>query len=197
MRRFVPVRWLILVQAAAAGLFAGHSFDYWILFPDDGHRRALLDLTGHGYLSTGATIGVVAALSAIVATFALGLSRRADKQGIGSRALALRLGAVQSASFLTIEIAERISAGAPLGGIAWRVIALGLVIQAVVAGFIAFLLTLFERAGAIVAAILARPPAAHRPGFTVKRRPGRAAIHWRLFDRPLQSRAPPIAVASR
>jgi hypothetical protein len=198
MLGFGRVRWIILVQAAAAGLIAGHFLDYWIVAPDGRHRSALLDVTGHGYLNTAATLAVFFAISAVVASIGAGATRRDPdpEQRSGWRATAARLAALQGASFLMVESVERVAAGAAPSGFGVRLLVVGLLVQAGVAALTALALTLLERTGAAVSALLAGRFAARRVPLVLGSEPERVTLRDRIAEGSLQSRAPPVLLDS-
>src|SRR5687767_10720489 len=149
MRGFGRLRWVILIQAAAAGLVAGHFLDYWIVAPDGQHRSALLDVTGHGYINTAATLAVFVAISAVMASLGAGATRRRTRRDRRPswHATAARLAVLQGVGFVMVESVERVAAGAAPSGFGARVLGVGLLVQAAIAVITALLLTLLERTG--------------------------------------------------
>jgi hypothetical protein len=198
MRGFGRLRWVILIQAAAAGLVAGHFLDYWIVAPDGQHRSALLDVTGHGYLNTAATLAVFVAISAVMASIGAGATRRRTGRvrRPSWRAAAARLAVLQGVGFVVVESVERVAAGAAPSGFGVRVLAVGLLVQAAIAVITALLLSLLERTGAAIATLLAARFAARRAPLVLGREPERVTLRDRIAEGSLQSRAPPVLLHS-
>jgi hypothetical protein len=146
-----------MLPAAAGGLVAGHFLTYVFVAPAGPHRAAFLRQTGHGYLARA--VAVAAALSAIAigTVAARGVARRRSS-GTGTlamRTLALRFAILQSVGFVLLEIGERLVVHAPLGGLL-SVLPLGLAIETLVGGAVAWLLCLTERASQAIAETLVR-----------------------------------------
>lgn len=197
MHRFGRVRWVILVQAAATALIAGHALDYWIVVPDSGHRRAMLDLTGHGYLSTWSSVAAILGVAAVMASIGSGILRRACGSNAPTwRAIALRLAAIQCSGFLVMETAERLASGAPLATLTGQLIVAGLVTQVAVALATAAALLILESAGAAISAILADRFARSRPPIVLGREPDHVVLRDRFSASSLRSRAPPLLPSS-
>jgi hypothetical protein len=155
----------MLMAAALAGLVLGHLLDYLIVVRDPHVRRAILHLTGHGYLASGSALAVVAAGAALVAAVGRGLRSGAHgrDQGLRWRGLAAGLALTQTAGFVTLEVGERLVAGAPLGDLAHSLtLPLGIALQALLAAVAAFVLLLAERGGRAIATRLGRRQMAPR-----------------------------------
>jgi hypothetical protein len=132
-------------------------------------RNSLLTQTGHSYLNVALP---VAALLELVAVLALAVRHfRAAREGgptlrLSFPQLAARLATVQAAAFTTLEIAERIRSGTPVGEMFQNhLFPIGVVIQLLVALTGALLLCWVARTAQAMGARL-------RPGRSFKRTPG-------------------------
>lgn len=149
-----PARILIALGASAAGLFAGHLADYRLVVAPE-HRHALLLQTGHGYLPYAIVASACMAVVAVLAALRLGFLRPRGGSLRMAR-LAPRLAAVQMASFVLLELVERLAAGSGLEHLGGPLLWLGLPLQALAAVVAAGLLILFQLLGREAARILAR-----------------------------------------
>jgi hypothetical protein len=146
---------IALIPAAAGGLVAGHFLTYVLVAPVTAQRAALLRATGHAYFSKAIAAG--AALGAI----AMGLSaargwaqRHAGTNELGWRGLALRMGALQLAGFVILEVAERAVVQTSVGGIG-AVLPAGFAVETAIACVVAALLCLTVRAAETIARAIA------------------------------------------
>jgi hypothetical protein len=146
---------LRLAGFGVAGLLAGHALGYVVALPDDVHRHALLVQTGHGYLGFAGFLAGVAGVAAGVASLWFGMAR-----GRPSSALRcwVQLGILQAAGFVALEVLERVQAGAPLRE-AGPLLAVGVVVQILVAAAAAVVLVGIEGAGGAIAAARREPAA--------------------------------------
>ena len=145
------------------GVLAGHALTYGVLDPSEPSRRSALRSTGHGYLATANRLTLSLSVALIAATVLARLLRGAGaERGVGW--LAARLIPVQIVAFTSLEIGERLLAGAPLHDLG-RVLPLGLAIQVCLAILAATGLRLLWRAVGRAAEVLgeAAAPAARRP----------------------------------
>ena len=177
---------------AFVGLIVGHLLSYLIAIPDAARRDAVLAETGHAYLHLAGDIAVVLGFAAVVT---IGLravaERRATELPSGLR-LAWRLGALQAAAFVAMEMGERLVSGAGLGELfADHLFAIGIVVQLVIAALGTLLLRWLGRVAVRIAAVLARP-LRRRPAGTVWVRPGSGRPPRPAFAGIVSARAPPL-----
>ncbi len=171
-------RRLLTLSIAGCGVLVGHWLTYLVDVPGASARTALLDATGHGYLSVAGELATAFLAFSIVAAF-LGALLPA---GGGSRAggsLAVRMVLLQVGAFAAMEIGERVVSGSPLGDlVGGGVLAVGTVANVAVAllgaALLRRVLALADRVAAIAAAPASpavRPPAAVAvlPPFTSPR----------------------------
>jgi hypothetical protein len=114
---------------AMGGVLAGHALTYALVHPTP-QRDHVVASTGHGYLAAANHLAVAVVVVALVAVFARRFVGRH-----GQSPLALRfatLAAMQTAAFVSIEVAERLVAGAPLASVV-PVLVVGLPVQLVTA----------------------------------------------------------------
>ncbi len=170
------------LAVAMAGLFAGHVIAYRILAPGPLQRSVVAGGASHAYLPFALAIGLMLALAAGAGTFRLGFGRatvQATAQRRPGLAGTLILPAVaQAASFIAIEVLERMLAGAPMGTLLGPLLPVGVALQLLVGAAGGLLLAGLDRAGEIAGrAVAARrrlpardteaqrwPPAIPAPG---------------------------------
>ncbi len=173
------------------GVLAGHALTYGVLDPSEPIRRSALRSTGHGYLATANRLTLSLTVAIVAATVLARLLRGAGaERGIGW--LAARLIPVQIMAFASLEIGERLLAGAPLHDLG-RVLPLGLAIQVSLAILAAAGLRILWRAAGRAAAVLggAAASTARRSSLMPAAAP---TVHVRtliLGARP-PARAPPL-----
>lgn len=168
---------------AAGGVLLGHAITYALADPNAHERTADLARTGHAYLGIANDLGLVVALVALSAVFLGGLTRgHGDLPSL--RGVTGRLAVFQMMAFASMELLERISAGAPMTGVLHHgILPLGLVIQVVVAALGALIIRWLLRAADRIAWALGRAPAPFDrataaftiPTFHVPARPALAA----------------------
>jgi hypothetical protein len=178
------------VVVVVAGVVVAHAIDYGLVFPDATVRRARLEATGHGYWSVAVAMAVVAGALAVAAAVARGAERhRRDQPTAGLDPLILA--AWMGATFLALEVVERLVAGAPAASLVRPEIGVGLLLQAVVAFAAARLLGAVERATErAVAAGRPTPSRRHRTAV-VRLAMARTATPTSLALATLGPRAPP------
>jgi hypothetical protein len=174
---------------AAAGLTVGHWFAYALAEPGAHAREQLLHATGHGYLPFATQAGLLAGGLGLVALFLGRCSHREGRGSFGSDAVVLA--AVQSITFVAMEVGERLASGASLhdlthGGL----LTIGLAVQISVAIAGAGALRLTDRAAEVAGALHEVTPVRDlRPVATV------ATVSFVAPRRPamrtVASRAPP------
>lgn len=114
-------------------MLLGHWLTYLLVDPNAHQRAAELAGTGHAYLGLANDLGLVAALIALSAVFLGGLTRR-ESDRPAMRTLAARLVAFQVVAFTSMELLERVSAGAPVAGVLHHgILPVGIAIQVGVA----------------------------------------------------------------
>ena len=190
----------MLGASAGAGAVGAHVLAYALAIPDAGHRHVTLDTTGHGYLSWAAVAAVALGVAAAVGTFARGarIGLPAAK-GSGARRVlrdAAVLGLCQSAAFVVMESAERLSAGLSPTSLPVALVAIGVAAQVVVALLAAVALALADGGGRRVARIISaglRGVRAPSPAPAILA-DARAARHRSPAREPAAGRAPPRPV---
>ena len=140
---------------AVGGVLLGHRVTYLVLAPSAHARAALLDRTGHAYLGLANDLALIAALTGLAALFVGQLLAKARGYR-GADHLTRRIVAFQISAFVLMEVLERVTAGAPLGGLA-PVLPLGIATQALVALLAAALIRLLLHTAERVAEALGRP----------------------------------------
>jgi len=162
MRERRVLRGLPLVAVAVAGVLIGHWVAYRLAVPHTQARDAILAETGHSYWLWAVKVAVATGLAGLGALFVRHARApvRAEGRSIDIYTWLLsRLAIIQAASFLAMEMAERIATGAPLSGVlSHDVLVLGLATQFLVACLGALGLLWLSRAVAeVVVALLSHP----------------------------------------
>lgn len=145
-------RTVALFGFAMGGLVAGHAVDYVVQFPSATHRHSFLELSGHAHMHTLRPISIALAISA--AAFAVWQGARRSDEGFGTRSYrqyALHLIAFQTVGFVGMEVVERLASGHGLQSLPLGLLALGIVIQAVIALVAALVMVGLEAIGAKLA----------------------------------------------
>ena len=174
---------------AVGGVLAGHWLAYVLVDPNAHQRTTDLARTGHAYLGLANDLGLIVGLVALSSVF---LGRLTDREGatpsLGT--LTARLSTFQIVAFTSMELLERLSAGAPVAGVLHHgLLPVGVVIQAVIAGLGALVIRWLLRAADRIEATLGAAPA----------RPDRATAFVVLptFHAPARSLPPPGSAALR
>ena len=137
-----------------AGLAIGHGLSYWIAIPDPIQRAVVLRETGHAYLHVLADLALILATAAVVTSALRALREDPDGRSPTSR-LAWRVGAVQVAGFLAMEIAERVASHVSFTDLLTdRILAIGVVVQLVIAALSVVVLRWIAAATARLASLL-------------------------------------------
>ena len=189
MRGTHPRRTVATVGVAAAGLVLGHWLAYEFGAAHTQEREQLLRAGAHAYLPYAVQVAVLTATLGLAAVFLARLTRR-EANGSLARDTA-RLASLQTGAFATLEIGERLLAGASLHDLAHgRLLVIGLCVQVAVALCGATLLRLTERAAELAESFgrspgLVRPRSVATPAIlTIQPSP-------RPTMGPVESRAPP------
>jgi hypothetical protein len=152
-----------VIGVAAGGVLAGHRLTYLLVSPDPVVRTALLDRTGHAYLSFA---GELASVAAIAGLAMLVLGRLARRDGPPPRVAELftRLAVFQLLAFVSMEVIERVASAAGLGDLVY-VLPIGVVVQLAWSLAAALVLGLMMRGADRATAVLGRAalPAPLRP----------------------------------
>ena len=159
MRR--PVSRAAILGVALGGVLIGHELTYAILLPNATARDAVLASTGHGYMGFANNLALAVGVVSLAAIFLGRLGRRREDPSFGE--LAIRLAGFQILAFATIELVERIGAGASINDLV-RIVPVGGVTQLVVAAVAAVVLRALLRAADAVADLLGSPAPAPRLG---------------------------------
>jgi hypothetical protein len=188
------LRGLPVAGAAFGGVVVGHWLSYLLAIPGPRIRSEVLAETGHQYWLTAVklalVLAVIALASAAVRQVGAVLRREPDPTP-GPRALALRLATLQLAGFLALEATERLAAGAPLSTLlSHHVLALGLLVQVLIAGILALVLSLVVRAVRAVARAFVRAPVP-RLVLSLPGHPAPFVLRPALIDGPASPRGPP------
>lgn len=191
------LRILTLAGTALAGLVGAHLLDYFLVVPDAASRHAVLAETGHSYMGLAIWLAVASAIMAGVTSVALGIRRGTGgpeaQPAFGF--LAWRLVLVQPAGFLLLELVERIAAGVPAHHLFdTPVIAVGAILQAIVAVIGAAILVFLARCGQLVAKALSGRGDFERTGSGFDL-PLNLVPSGGRFSRPGPIRAPPTLLA--
>lgn len=148
MRGTHPRRTVATVGVAGAGLVLGHWVAYALGTPHAHAREELLHATGHGYLPYATQVALLAGAIGLVALFLARFSHREGRGSFGADAAVLA--AVQSITFVAMEVGERLASGASLHDLAHgHVLTIGLAVQILVAIAGAFALRLTDRAAEV------------------------------------------------
>lgn len=142
------LRAVTVLGLAAAGLIGGHALGYALAVPDDIHRSALLDATGHGYMPSVSKLALVLGIAAVVAGVMSGYVHRPRRSAVARASLAWRMSLLQCAGFVALEVIERATASASLATLSAGVIVIGLLAQIAVALVVAVLVAGLRRLGA-------------------------------------------------
>ncbi len=180
-----------LFGLAMGGVLAGHALTYGVLDPSEPSRRSALASTGHGYLATANRLALSLTVAVVAASVLARLVRGDDaERGVGW--LAARLIPVQVVAFASLEVAERLLAGAPLHDLG-PVLPLGLAIQVSLAILAAAGLRLLWRTAASAAASLGggAAPAPRRP-LLLRATAPTVRVRVRILDARRPARAPPL-----
>jgi hypothetical protein len=156
-----PVSRAAVLGVALGGVLIGHELTYAIVLPNPTARDAVLASTGHGYLGLIDTPALAAAIVSLAAIFLGSLGRRLEDPSF--RELVARFAAFQVLAFVTIELVERIGAGASMSDLV-RILPVGGLTQLAVAAVAALLLRALLRAADAAAELLGSPAAAPRWG---------------------------------
>jgi hypothetical protein len=147
------LRGLPVFGAAAAGLVLGHALAYLIAIPDPHQRAFALQRAGHAYLPALDQAAMMLALAGIAAVVVRAFSRTREAGSERFGRVAALLVVVQTSAFACQEVLERLVSGAPLGELAHdHVLAIGVIVQVVVASFAAGVLWLLARTSSRLAA---------------------------------------------
>ena len=195
LSRVRVLRAAVLGGAAMLGLAGAHVLDYLLLYRNPVVRSGLLAQTGHAYFGKAFEFAIASAILAAVGLFAFGVMRAhhpAERRSVWRAAGMLAL--IQSGGFIALEAGERLVVNAHNGQLL-KVTTVGVVLQVIVATITAFVLSLIERAGRIIArALTSSPPVV--PAVAIFALP-RDVIRPRLALLSRASpRAPPLALLS-
>ena len=178
--------------AAAAGLVLGHALAYLIAIPDPHQRAFALQRTGHAYLPALDQAVMMLAIAGVAAIVVRAFARKGDGATERFGRVAALLVVVQTFAFAGQEVLERLVSGAPLGELAQNhILAIGVIVQVVVAMVAAGILWLLARTSArLAAAVAVRAPLPRHHSVlalpVTARRP-----HVALFATAGKVRAPP------
>lgn len=121
-----------VLSVASLGLVLGHWLTYAMEIPDPGLRASVLADTGHAYLSTLAQLAAVAAVAGLGTLFLGNLVRSSEARSF--RQTFAMLAAFQIVAFVSMEVMERVVAGAPLFMLALTaILPIGALFQALIA----------------------------------------------------------------
>ncbi len=111
----VRLAWLVAISLMSAGSLAAHSLAYCLVEPDGQGRAALLESTGHGYLSAAPAL---LALSLAIGIAALAGLAIGGSRGRSRVTLVWQLAMLPLLGFALQEHLERLLSGGPLVGAA-------------------------------------------------------------------------------
>ncbi|HJR46252.1 MAG TPA: hypothetical protein VJ927_11675 [Actinomycetota bacterium] len=143
--RVISSVWLALL--AFAGLLGAHSLSFVLVAPHDHQRDELLRSTGHAAPDLFGPVAVAALVAAGVAFVGFQLRAGSGNRGsLGRGRIALVLWLMQTAGFVLLESAERLTSSHPLAElVAEPAFLVGLVAQGLVAVAGALLLAALHR----------------------------------------------------
>ncbi len=152
-----------VLGVAAGGVLLGHAITYALADPSAYQRTTDLARTGHGYLGLANDLGLVAALIALSAVFLGGLTRgHGDAPTL--RGLTARLAVFQVVAFASMELLERLAAGAPVASVPHHgILPLGMGAQVAIAALGALIIRWLLRAADRVESGLGLAPDPVRP----------------------------------
>jgi ABC-type Fe3+ transport system permease subunit len=189
------LRAAVLGGAAMLGLAGAHALDYLLLYRNPVVRSGLLQQTGHAYFGKTFEFAIASAVLAAIGSFAFGVLRAhhpAERRSMWRAAGMLAL--IQSGGFVALEAGERLMVNAHAGQLL-KVTLVGVVLQVIVATITAFVLSLIERAGRIIARALASvPPVVPAVDIFARPRDGFRPRHTLLTR--ASPRAPPLELLS-
>lgn len=144
-------RRLLAVPAALLGVLGAHEFSYRLVAVDASHRHALLDATGHSWLASAPLLIALALVGLVIAAW--------SEATPPARPVKFHhVVALQSISYVLVEVAERVLSGhSPWPGLA--LVIAGAVTQLPAAALVWFLLR-----RAVVAVVRALRSSGHGPG---------------------------------
>jgi hypothetical protein len=161
---------------AVGGVLLGHWATYALVSPSLGARRALLARTGHAYLGMADQLALAVTLLAFGAVFLGRLTRPGEGQP-RTLELVTRLASFQVAAFLAMEVAERISAGSPLGELFHGpLLGIGILAQVAVAAGGALAIRWLLRAADLATTFAGTHIPLPRPAFTTLTLPVPVAV---------------------
>ena len=175
---------------AAGGVLLGHWAAYALASPNTGARRVLLARTGHAYLGLADQVALALTIVAFAAIFLRRLTRPGGDL-IRTPALFMRLASFQVAAFLAMEVAERLSAGAPVAELLHGpLLGIGFVAQVAFAALGALAIRWLLKAADLAAATLSTSLPLPRLDFTRVRLAAPVA-HSRVAVATVRGRGPP------
>jgi hypothetical protein len=135
---------LVVLGLAAMGVAVGHLLTFLVLVPDPAARAAVLARTGHGYFGLFAqaavVVGAIGAAAAVLRQLAPGATVRAASFGSLAR--------VQVGAFVWMEVVERVVSHAGFGDLFRSDVAVGVLVQVLIAAALAWIVSLLGRVAA-------------------------------------------------
>jgi hypothetical protein len=183
----------VTLGVAGGGVLLGHWLAYSILTSVTATHGALLTETGHAYLGAADSAGLAVVLAALAAVF-LGRMTSGGDLELDLARVGVRLAGFQVAAFLAMEVAERLSAGVPVGELVHGpLLPVGVLVQVVLAALGALAIhavcRVADRAATAFGATPSLPPAAWASlSFMPSPRPARVAVAVRSGRSPPSSR---------
>ena len=178
------------------GLAGAHVLDYFVLYRNPIVRSGVLSATGHSYFGKAFEFAIASAILAAIGSFAFGVVRaHHDPERRSTWRAAGVLALIQSGGFVALEAGERLMVNAHAGQLL-KVTAVGVVLQALVATITAFVLSLIERAGRLIARALSSTRAPRHRVVVAFARPRNAFRPRRAWLTRASPRAPPLALLS-
>jgi hypothetical protein len=161
MRQRSDLRASAVAVAAGAGTLGGHWAAYRVAVPEAHLRDHVLAQAGHGYWGVAAKGGVALAVGVAVAVVLGGMRAGARGQTttpkVGS--LIRKLATLQVLGFVGLEVVERLASGTSLAGLlSHRLLAVGVVVQVLVAAASALAMRWLHRAAVVIGATLVQRP---------------------------------------
>jgi hypothetical protein len=157
------VRGLPLAGVATVGVLVGHWLAYVVAVPDPAARAGILAASGHSYWVLAIKLAVVLAVVGVGTLVLRHLSGTVGRPGDRPETqtlseIAAKLSVIQVFAFTGMELAERVTVGAPVGHLFHhRIFLVGLAVQVLVSCAGAVILSWLDRAVRRLCRVEARP----------------------------------------
>jgi hypothetical protein len=175
-----------------AGLWLGHTLSYLLAIPDADRRARVLQETGHSYLHLLGDLALIVAVAAVLTVAFRALRDGPDARGSSTSWLVWRVGVVQVAAFVAVEIGERIASHATFAELLGdHLLGIGIALQLLIAAAGVVVLRWIATVTARLGEALARSPQP-RAGLRRLEMPAFAPTARSLLLGTASPRAPPL-----